>query len=310
MNKVCVVGSINIDITVGLKAMPKLGETVFGKDLILSPGGKGLNQCIAAKRSGAMVYMISKIGKDSYDKKLIDYLIKENINIEGVYEDSNVITGTIVTTVDENGEESRIVVSGANMSITTEQIKHCRNTIKKSDVVISQLEIPIETISHSFKYAKEEKKITILNPVTSKKISDSILKYTDIIVFNRNNAQIMTGIKIKDIGDLKVDFKHFFNMGVKFIIVMLDKQGVIILSDDKDEIIPAYSEIQSYNGLIEDSFIGGFSSRFNDKELSFEIVREAVIFGNKVASITMKKQGGQKSIPLIKEISKIYGEID
>ena len=310
MNKVCVVGSINIDITIEIKDLPKLGETVFGKALILSPGGKGLNQCIAAKRSGAMVYMIGKIGKDSYGKKLIDDLIKENINIEGVYEDSNVITGTTVITVDENGGESRIVVSGANMSITTEQIKHCRNTIKKSDVIISQLEIPIETISHSFKYAKEEKKITILNPVTSRKIPDSILKYTDIIVINRNNVESILGTKIKDIGDLKIDFKHFFNMGIKFIIAMLDKQGVIILSNDNNEIISPYSEIQSYTGLIEDSFIGGFSSKFNDKDLSFESIREAVIFGNQVASVTMEKQGGQKFIPLVKDVSKIYDKVE
>ena len=178
MNKVCIVGSINMDMTIGLKNYPRPGETVLAKGLSLSPGGKGANQAVAAKRSGSMVYMIGKVGKDGYGKELTSKLAKENINIEGVYEAEGEATGTAVITLNEQGQNSIIVVSGANMAMGTEQIRDCRNTIKKCDVVVSQFEIPIDIISHSFKYAKDENKITILNPAPARKIPESILKYT------------------------------------------------------------------------------------------------------------------------------------
>ncbi len=308
MNKVCVVGSINMDMTIVLENTPKPGETVLGKSLTLSPGGKGANQAVAAKRSGSMVYMIGKVGRDSYGKELSSKLAKENINIEGVYEDSNEATGTAIITVNREGQNSIIVVAGSNMAIGTEQIRDCRNTIRKCDVVVAQFEIPIDIIAHSFKYAKEEGKITILNPAPARKIPESILKNTDIIIPNETEIEAITGIKVETLADGRRAAKHFFEVGVKFLIVTLGSRGVMIFSKEDEEFIPAYKVKVKDTTAAGDSFIGGFSSQFMDNTLTFEEVKDATIFGNKVASIAVQKAGAQNSIPFFKEVNKVYGE--
>lgn len=309
MNKVCVVGSINMDMTINLKSYPKPGETVLGKNLTLSPGGKGANQAVAAKRSGSMVYMVGKVGKDSYGKELTNALAKENINIEGVYEEESESTGTAVITVNEEGQNSIIVVAGANMAMGTEQIRDCRHTIKKCDVVISQFEIPIDIISHSFKYAKEENKVTILNPAPARKIPDSILKYTDIIIPNETEVEEITGIKVETLADGRRAAKHFFNNGIKYLIVTLGEKGVMAFSKEEEILIPAYKVNAKDTTAAGDSFIGGFSSQINTTNLTFKEVADAAIFGCKVASIAVQRKGAQKSIPYLKEVIKVYGEI-
>lgn len=308
MNKVCIVGSINMDMTISLKNYPKPGETVLGKGLTLSPGGKGANQAVAAKRSGSMVYMIGKVGKDSYGKELTSRLAKENINIEGVYEETREATGTAVITVNEEGQNSIIVVAGANMAIGTEQIRDCRNTIRKCDVVVSQFEIPIDIISHSFKYAKDENKITILNPAPARKIPDSILKYTDIIIPNETEVEEITGISVDTLEDGRRAAKHFFNNGIKYLIVTLGEKGVMIFSKDEEAVIPAYDVKAKDTTAAGDSFIGAFSSQISSTNLSFKEVKDAAVFGCRVASIAVQRQGAQTSIPYLKEVIKIYGE--
>lgn len=309
MNKVCVVGSINMDMTIGLKDIPKPGETILGKSLTLSPGGKGANQAVAAKRSGSMVYMVGKVGKDSNGRDLSNKLAKENINIEGVYEDEHQSTGTAVITVNEKGENSIIVVPGANMAMGTEQIRDCRNTIRKCDVVVSQFEIPIDIISHSFKYAKEENKITILNPAPARKIPESILKNTDIIIPNETEVEAITGIRVENLSDGRKAARHFFDMGIKYLIVTMGDKGVMILSKDEEELIPAYPVKAKDTTAAGDSFIGGFCSQLLDGNLTFQNIKSAAVYGNRVASIAVQREGAQNSIPFIKEVNRVYGEI-
>lgn len=308
MNKVCLVGSINMDMTIKLKSYPKPGETVLGKELTLSPGGKGANQAVAAKRSGSMVYMIGKVGKDSYGKELTTKLAKENINLEGVYEEEREATGIAVITVNEEGQNSIIVVPGANMAMGTEQIRDCRHTIKKCDVVVAQFEIPIDIISHSFKYAKDESKITILNPAPARKVPDSILKYTDIIIPNESEVEEITGIKVETLADGRKAAKHFFNNGIKYLIVTLGERGIMIFSKEEEEHIPAYEVKAKDTTAAGDSFIGAFSSQISSTNLTFREVRDAAVFGCKVASIAVQRHGAQNSIPHLKEVIKVYGE--
>lgn len=308
MNKVCIVGSINMDMTINLKSHPKPGETVFGKGLSLSPGGKGANQAVAAKRSGSMVYMIGKVGKDSYGKELTGQLAKENINIEGVYEAAHEATGTAVITVNETGENAIIVVAGANMAMGTEQIRDCRNTIRKCDVIVSQFEIPIDIISHSFKYAKDENKVTILNPAPARKIPDSIIKYTDIIIPNETEIEEITGVKVETLADGRRASKHLFNNGIKYLIITLGEKGVMIFSKDEEAFIPAYEVKAKDTTAAGDSFIGAFSSQINTTNLTFKEIKTAAVFGCRVASITVQRHGAQASIPHLKEVIKIYGD--
>lgn len=308
MNKVCVLGSMNMDIVLKVNNMPKVGETIFANDLQNVPGGKGANQAVAAKRLGAEVYMISKVGSDSTGETLTKSLVQDNINVNFIFKDEKNPTGTAVISVDQDGNNSIIVAAGANMSIKKEEIEKAEKVIRECQILISQFETPVETTIEAFKMAKSAGKVTILNPAPAKKIPEQLLKYTDIVVPNETEAYELTGVTVKDLDSAKEAAKKFMEKGVKYTIITLGANGAAVISEDKSEIVEAYKVKAVDTTAAGDTFIGGFSSKLNADNLCFEGIKRAVKFGNKCSSIAVQREGAQPSIPYLKEIIEVYGE--
>lgn len=302
MNKVCIVGSMNMDVVLSVKAMPKEGETIFSDAMKMIPGGKGANQAVAAARCGAEVIMVAKTGEDGNGKTLVDELIKDRIETKYIFKDRNNLTGTAIITVDNDANNSIIVVSGSNMSLTKDEINSCESVIKDSDIVITQFETPMEAGIEAFKIAKDNNKITILNPAPAKEIKDELLKYTDIIVPNETEVFSLTGINVYDLETAKVAAKELNNKGVKYVIVTLGEKGAALIGDGKAEIIPAFKVKAVDTTAAGDSFIGGFSSKLEISKINFENIKAAILFGNKVSSIAVQRPGAQPSIPYLEEI--------
>lgn len=309
MNKVCILGSINMDMVIEVDRMPNIGETILSKSIKKIPGGKGANQAVAASRSGSMVYMVGKVGNDDNGKVLLDELVKDSININHIYRDEKESTGIAIITVDSKGDNSIIVVSGANMNIGNNDIDKSEEAIRNSDIIISQFETPEDMTIMAFKKAKELDKLTILNPAPAKTIKDELLKYTDIIVPNETECKMITGIDVKDLEDAKKAAKVFFTKGVKWVIVTLGSKGAAVISEEYGEVVPAYKVNAIDTTAAGDSFIGALSSKLDSKSLDFNSLVKAVRFGNKVSSIAVQKKGAQPSIPYLKEINELYGEI-
>ncbi|MDO5039424.1 ribokinase [Clostridium sp.] len=310
MNKVCVIGSINMDLVIKVKNMPKEGETILSKSFEKIAGGKGANQGVAAKRCGNKVTMISKIGQDDNGKILKGLLDKEGINTEYIFVDEKEPTGMAMITVNDNGNNSIVVISGSNMTLNNDEIKKCENVIKESDIVISQFETPEDITIEGFKMAKENNKLTILNPAPAKKIKDELLKYTDIIIPNETEAELLTGIEVNDLETAKIAASEFFKKGVKFVIITLGSKGAAVISKEKAEIVKAFKVNAIDTTAAGDSFIGGLSTKLNINEMTFENLLKAVRFGNKVSSITVQRRGAQPSIASIEEVVEVYGEED
>lgn len=306
MNKICVLGSMNMDLVLKVKDMPKVGETILSKSFQKIAGGKGANQAVAAKRSGAEVFMISKIGKDENGRDLRDKLVEDNIDVKYVFEDEVEPTGIALIMVNDNGNNSIIVNAGSNMTLTKEEIHSAEDTIKESDIIISQFETPEDITIEAFKIAKENGKVTILNPAPAKKIKEELLKYTDIIVPNETEAELLTGIEIKDIEDAKEAGKIFLDKGVKFVIITLGENGAALIGKDFCEIVPAYKVNAIDTTAAGDSFIGGLSSKLDAKNLGRETLSKAIRFGNKVSSIAVQRRGAQPSIPFVDEVLEVY----
>ena len=169
MNKVCVLGSINMDLVVKVNEIPRIGETILSKSFEKIAGGKGANQAIAARRCGAEVSMIAKIGKDENGKILKSKLEEDKISTECVFEDEKEATGMAFIMVNESGNNSIVVVSGSNMAINEEEIDTSIQKIKEADIVIAQFETAEEMTLKVFKKAKELGKVTILNPAPANK---------------------------------------------------------------------------------------------------------------------------------------------
>ncbi|WP_195467184.1 ribokinase [Clostridium sp. D43t1_170807_H7] len=308
MNRVCVLGSMNMDLVVKVNDIPRVGETILSKSFEKIAGGKGANQAVAAKRCGAEVAMIAKIGKDENGEILKDKLKEDNIDVKYVFEDKNESTGMAFIMVNENGNNSIIVVAGSNMTINKEDIEASLEKIEESDILIAQFETSEEMTLEAFKKAKEFGKVTILNPAPAKKINEELLKVTDIIVPNETEAEVLTGITVETLEDANKAGKVFLEKGVKFVVITLGDKGAAVIGKDFCKLVPSYKVNAIDTTAAGDSFIGGLSSKLDFRNINKETLIGAVNFGNKVSSISVQRKGAQPSIPYLKEIEEIYGE--
>lgn len=308
MNKVCVLGSMNMDLVLKVNEIPRVGETILSKSFEKIAGGKGANQAIAAKRCGAKVSMIAKIGDDDNGEILKRKLEEDNIDVKYVFKDNKEATGMAIIMVNENGNNSIIVVSGSNMAINEEEVEVSVEKIKESDILISQFEVSEKIILKVFKKAKELEKITILNPAPAKKINEELLQVTDIIIPNETEAEVLTGIKINTLEDANKAGQIFLEKGIKFVVITLGSKGAAVIGKDFCELVPAYKVNAIDTTAAGDSFIGALSSKLNFGNINKLNLINAVKFGNKVSSISVQRKGAQPSIPYLKEVEEIYRE--
>lgn len=297
-----------MDIVLKVDRMAKVGETLLTRSLDKVAGGKGANQGVAAARLGSKVYMIGKLGKDDNGDILYRNIENDNINVEYILKDDKEPTGMAIVTVDKDGNNSIVVVSGANMSLKKEDIYQFKEAIKDSNILITQFETPIDVAEDAFKLAKSFGVTTILNPAPAKEITENLLKNTDIIIPNEMEAFEITKIKIKNENDIKKSAQVFLERGIKFVIITLGEKGAAIISKYKFEIIPAYKVNAIDTTAAGDSFIGALAHKLGEKELSFENIKEGVLYGNKVSSIVVQKEGAQSSIPYLSEVKEVFKE--
>lgn len=308
MNKVCIIGSMNMDMVFKVKNHPKEGETILAESFEKIPGGKGANQAVAAKRSGAEVCMIAKIGKDDNGQFLKEKLQDENINTEFIFEDDNEATGMAIININDAGNNSIVVVPGSNIRLTEKEIEKTYDAINESDIVIAQFETNEDMTLKVFKKAKELNKLTLLNPAPAKEIDGELLKYTDIIIPNETEAEVLTGIKVETLEDAKRAGEVFLNNGVKYVIVTLGSKGAAVIGESFAELVEAYKVNAIDTTAAGDSFIGALSSKINYKNICKDNIIKAVRFGNKVSSIAVQRKGAQPSIPYLNEVIEVYGE--
>ena len=310
MNKTCILGSLNMDIVLKVENMAKVGETIFAKSLTNIPGGKGANQAVASKRMGSDVYMRGKVGADSNGDFLVNALAEDGINTDFVFRDKKETTGTAIINVNQEGNNSIVVVAGANMNITLDEINQSYSIINDCNVLIAQFETPSEITIEAFKFAKAKGITTILNPAPAKKLDEALLKYTDIIIPNETEAYELTGIFVEDLESSKKAADSFLKLGVSYVIITLGSKGAALITEEKAEIIPAIKVNAIDSTAAGDSFIGAVSSKLGNIELSYENLKKAIAFGNKVSSIVVQRAGAQPSIPTMREVMAIHGEDD
>ncbi|MDD3225835.1 MAG: ribokinase [Clostridium sp.] len=302
MNKVCFLGSINMDMVIKVKSMPKEGETILADGIKKISGGKGANQAIAAARMGSKVYIIGRVGKDENGHNLINKMVEDGVNVNNVLIDDKEATGTAIITVNDNGNNSIIVISGANMSISSEQVMKAEEVIKRSDICAAQLETQVNSLKLVFKLAKKYGRFTILNPSPAKKLDEELIENTDIMVPNETEMLSLSGVQVYDLKSAEKASEKFIRRGMKAVIITLGEKGAVIVTKYKSELIPAYKVKAIDTTAAGDSFLGTLVSKIDTKNVTFENLKQAVIFGNKVSSIVVQRRGAQPSIPKLSDL--------
>lgn len=286
INRILVIGSINKDLVVTAPRFPKEGETILGNNFSTSNGGKGANQACAIGKLGGNVSMLGAVGDDSFGKDLSEALKANNVNTDNLIVKNNVSTGIAVITVAENGANHIVVAQGANALITKEDIKE--DLISSFDIVVMQLEIPLEIAKYAAGIAKKLGKTVILNPSPAVKLDKEFLSYTDILIPNETEIDIIGGID------------YAFECGVKNIILTLGANGCDLISKDSRKHFDAYKVDVVDTTAAGDSFLGGVVRMLADDKT----IEEAIIFATKVSNITVTRKGAIDSIPTYDEVIK------
>ena len=298
MKKIVVVGSINMDLVVSAKRMPKMGETLMGQEMNYFPGGKGGNQAVAAARIGESVSMIGSVGKDTFGEDLIRQLKLENVNTCCIKkEDISTGVATIIKTSKDN---SIIVVPGANEMCDKELISSFRQIIKEADVLVTQFEIPTETIKLALSIAKEYKVKTIVNPAPAKDIDKELLSNTDFITPNETEFEIMVGKDLSSFETLEEEMIKWQSENKTRLIVTRGSFGVSYIEEGKIETVPCIEvEVVDTTGA-GDTFNGVFACCIAERiEIS-----EAIKFSSLAATISVTKFGAQSGMPTYEELKE------
>jgi ribokinase len=276
---------------------PKLGETIIGKEFFEIPGGKGGNQAVAIAKLGGDVTMFGCVGKDAYGEKLIDGLEENNIDTRYIKKGKK-NTGIATIVVDDNADNTIIVVPGTNFEITKEDIEKNIELIKNTDIVLLQLEIPLDVVEYILEKAKKYNKTTILNPAPADKLSNKIIKNVDYLVPNETELELLSGMKTSTEEEILEASKKMMDLGVKNLIVTMGKNGSLFVGKDKSFKVGIHKVEAVDPTAAGDSFIGGVIRIMAEGK----DIKEAMEFGARVGAITVTKEGAQSSLPTWDEV--------
>ena len=297
-NKVVVVGSYNTDMTIKTKRLPGPGETVIGGYFSTGGGGKGANQAIAAARIGAEVTFVARVGNDLLGSEGIKRLNEEHINTKYIYRDNELPTGVAFIVVDDKGENSIVVASGANANLSPTDIESASDEISSADILLIQLESPIESVYASIKSAHDNGVTVILNPAPAQELDNHILKYVDVITPNIVEAEMLTGIKVTDVNSLQSIVNRFFDYGINDVIITLGSKGYFAGAHDAMKIIPALNVAPIDTTGAGDVFSGSLAA-FLSEGMTIE---KAARMANAAASVSVTRLGAQDGAPKRVEI--------
>jgi ribokinase len=292
-NKVVVIGSYNTDLTIKTRRIPRPGETIIGGIFSEGGGGKGANQAVTAVRAGADVSFIARVGNDVLGKEAIQRLTGERINTRYIFHDTDVPTGVAFIVVDEHGENSIVVASGANARLSPADIETARDEISTADVLLVQLESPIEVIRAAIKKSHESGAIVILNPAPAQPLEQNLLQEIDIITPNKVEAEMITEMKVTDEESLRSIAKKFFEFGIKNVLITLGSKGIFAGLPNTMELIPAF-KVRSIDSTGAGDVFSGSLAAFLAEGKSIE---EAAKMANASAAISVTRMGAQNSAP-------------
>lgn len=300
--RVAVIGSINMDLVTFCKKVPKEGETLFGEKFRQIPGGKGANQAVAISRLGVETVFFGKVGNDSFGKELKENLKKDGIDVSNI-EVSKESTGIAKILVEDGGKNRILVVPGANFEVDKMYIDKNIKEIAKCDVIVVQLEIPLETVGYLFSKEELKEKIILLNPAPAAKLKKEIIKRCDFIIPNETELQLLSGIEVLDEKGLEKACDVLLKDGAKNVIVTLGEKGVFYKTERKEYQTSAYKVDVVDTTAAGDSFIGGFVSGLCEKMK----IEDAIEKGIKTSAISVTRVGAQTSIPTKKEVEEFKG---
>ena len=298
MKKIIVLGSTNTDMVVKSARIPAPGETVLGGDFLMNPGGKGANQAVAAARLGGNVTLIAKVGNDLFGREARAIFEREGIQTDYLYVDEQHPSGVALIMVDAQGENCISVASGANATLSPEDICGARHAIETADALLCQLETPLSTILEAARWAAAKKIPVILNPAPACVLPDELYPCIDILTPNEHEIELLTGIAVTDLRSAESAARAVCQRGVRCVIITLGAKGAYFFSGERGTEIPAFPVKAIDTTAAGDVFNGALVVALTEGKP----VETAARFAAQAASIAVTRMGAQSSAPRREEM--------
>lgn len=288
MVKVVVIGSSSMDLVVTSSVRPGAGETVLGESFQTVPGGKGANQAVAAARLGAEVYMIGCIGDDHYGEAILQNFKENGVHTDYVKPVTDIKTGTAHIILAE-GDNSIVVVKGANDHVTSEYVSKALEIIQQADIVMIQQEIPLETIAYVSKICEQYNVPLLLNPAPAHEIDEEIIQRATYITPNEHEATLLfKGLNVNEA----------LRLHPKKVFITEGKNGVRYFNGNEEVVVPTFVVEAVDTTGAGDTFNAAFAVAVAEGKTFDESLR----FANRAASLSVTKFGAQGGMPNRKEV--------
>jgi len=299
--RVTVVGSLNMDLIARSPRIPRPGETIIGGDFHTAPGGKGANQAVAAARLGARVSMIGRVGRDAFAGPLLDNLSAVGVDHTFVIQDSEAATGVALIVVDDAGENSIVVASGANMRLSPADVDGAEAAIAGADALLLQLESPLETVIRAAEVARAHGVTVILNPAPARSLPAELLAMVDVLIPNESETSLLTGLPVSNQAEAETAATALRELGVGTVILTLGERGALLAREEEAEQVPAFEVMPVDTTAAGDAFVGGFTVAM----AGGQPLAEAVRWGNAAGALATTKLGAQPSLPTRQDLEAL-----
>ena len=300
-SSIVVIGSSNTDMIIKLERIPRPGETVLGGEFSIAAGGKGANQAVGSARAGGKVALVAKIGADMFGDQAVQGFQRDGIDVACVFRDKKAPSGVALIFVAKDGENSIAVASGANGKLTPADVRKAKPVIAGAGIVILQLETPMETVEAAAALAAKQGATVILNPAPARALEDRLLKLVSILTPNETEAEMLTGIAVKDENGAAQAAAALQARGVPTVIVTLGAKGAWVAAEGESRLAPGFKVTPVDTTAAGDVFNGALAAALAEGLPLFEAAR----FANAAGALSVTAMGAQPSAPTRKQIDKL-----
>ncbi|MEH7251414.1 ribokinase [Neobacillus niacini] len=299
MKKIVVLGSLNMDMVLTTERLPVIGETIHGDHIHYMMGGKGSNQAVAASRMGISTSLIGCVGNDTFGEKILKHLSEEKLDISSVKSEKNIFTG-IATVFKTKSDNAIVVIPGANECCDQRVVEENIEMINQADVLLTQLEIPMETVTFALKKAKEFGVQTIVNPAPYKELPTELFEFIDYITPNETEFESMVGRTIENPEHLEIEMLAWSKKYNVNLIVTRGSRGSSYIENGKVHTVPCiHVDVVDTTGA-GDTFNGILAYAIAEEMK----LQEAIMMAGAGASLSTTALGAQSGMPSIEELKR------
>ncbi len=298
---VIVVGSLNMDLIVRTPRWPAPGETILGGSFYTAPGGKGANQAVAAARLGGTVRMVGRVGSDAYGAELRATLGRDGVDVERVGTDPDAATGIAFIAVDDAGQNSIIVASGANMRVSAADVDAARAAIAGAGILLLQLEVPLEASERAMTIAREAGVPVVLNPAPARALPPAFSAGADYLIPNETEASLLSGMTVTDVESATEAAQRLRARGARAVIVTLGAKGALVVDAGGTALVPPFAVNPVDTTAAGDAFVGAFGVALTQGMA----LAEAARFANAAGALAVTKLGAQPSLPRLADVQAL-----